>query len=66
MPAIRSDRSSSAMIPTSASSSPTCAAAAGVPMRKGTLARIEIDRPLRAGGGTLRWLLPPDQLKPER
>ena len=41
-------------------------AAAGVSMRKGTLARIEIDRPLRAGGGTLRWLVPPDQLKPDR
>jgi phosphohistidine phosphatase len=39
-------------------------AAAGVTMRKGTLARIEVDRPLRAGGGTLRWLLPPDALKP--
>jgi phosphohistidine phosphatase len=37
--------------------------AAGVAMRKGTLARIEIDRPLHAGGGTLRWLLPPDALK---
>ena len=37
--------------------------AAGVTMRKGALARIEIDRPLRAGGGTLRWLLPPDALK---
>lgn len=39
-------------------------ATAGVTMRKGALARIEIDRPLRAGGGTLRWLLPPDALKP--
>ena len=38
-------------------------AAAGVTMRKGALARIEIDRPLRAGGGTLRWVLPPDVLK---
>lgn len=38
-------------------------AAAGVAMRKGALARIEIDRPLHAGGGTLRWLLPPDALK---
>ncbi|HEX2469050.1 MAG TPA: histidine phosphatase family protein [Candidatus Limnocylindrales bacterium] len=41
-------------------------AAAGVTMRKGALARIEVDRPLRAGGGTLRWLLPPDLLKPAR
>ena len=38
-------------------------AAAGVAMRKGALARIEVDRPLHAGGGTLRWLLPPDALK---
>jgi phosphohistidine phosphatase len=37
-----------------------------IPMRKGALARIDIDRPLRAGGGTLRWLVPPDLLKPER
>ena len=41
-------------------------AAAGIPMRKGALARIELDRPLRPGGGTMRWLLPPDALKPER
>jgi len=40
--------------------------AAGVSMRKGTLARIEIERPLQAGAGTLRWLIPPDALKPER
>jgi phosphohistidine phosphatase len=38
-------------------------AAAGVTMRKGALARVEIDRPLRNGAGTLRWLLPPDALK---
>lgn len=38
-------------------------AAAGVTMRKGALARIEIDRPLRPGGGTLRWLIPPDALR---
>jgi phosphohistidine phosphatase len=37
-----------------------------VEMRKGALARIEIDRPLQAGAGTLRWLIPPDALKPER
>ena len=37
-----------------------------VPMRKGALARIEVGRPIRADGGTLRWLLPPDALKPER
>ena len=40
--------------------------AGGVSMRKGALARIEIDRPLVAGAGSLRWLLPPDALKPER
>lgn len=38
-------------------------AAAGVTMRKGALARIEVDRPLQPGGGTLRWLIPPDALK---
>jgi phosphohistidine phosphatase len=40
--------------------------AAGVELRKGALARIEIDRPLQAGTGTLRWLLPPDAIRPER
>lgn len=40
--------------------------AARLPMRKGALARIDIDRPLRAGGGTLHWLVPPDLLKPAR
>lgn len=32
-------------------------------LKKGGFARIEVDRPLRAGGGTLRWLVPPDALK---
>ncbi|HET9085097.1 MAG TPA: histidine phosphatase family protein [Candidatus Limnocylindrales bacterium] len=32
-------------------------------MKKGAFARIEVERPLRAGRGTLRWLLPPDALK---
>jgi phosphohistidine phosphatase len=32
-------------------------------MRKGAFARIEIERPLRAGRGTLRWLIAPDALK---
>ncbi len=36
------------------------------PMRKGALARIEIGWPLVAGGGTLRWLIPPDALRPGR
>ncbi|CAN5643402.1 hypothetical protein BH20CHL7_BH20CHL7_07750 [soil metagenome] len=40
--------------------------AAGVPMRKGAFARIETDRPLQPGSGTLRWLLAPDLLRPER
>jgi phosphohistidine phosphatase SixA len=44
----------------------TLCGADGISMRKGALARIEIDRPLVAGAGTLRWLLPPDALKPER
>ena len=39
---------------------------ANVPMRKGTFARIECDRPLRPGRGTLRWLIPPDALRSER
>jgi phosphohistidine phosphatase len=33
-----------------------------LPMRKGSLARIDIDRPLRGRSGTLRWLVPPDLL----
>lgn len=37
-----------------------------IPMRKGALARIDADRPLEPRGGTLRWLVPPDLLKPER
>jgi len=40
--------------------------AVGVPMRKGAFARIEVDRPFVPGTGTLRWLVPPDLLKPER
>ena len=35
-----------------------------VPMRKGALARIEVARPLTPGAGTLRWLVPPDLLRP--
>ena len=37
-----------------------------IPMRKGALARIDVERPLSAGAGELRWLLPPDLLKRER
>ncbi|MFL5779564.1 MAG: SixA phosphatase family protein [Chloroflexota bacterium] len=39
---------------------------ARVAMRKGAFVRIDVDRPLRAGGGTLRWLVPPDLLDPDR
>lgn len=38
--------------------------AGNVPMRKGALARIDIRRPLQPGRGELRWLLPPDLLRP--
>jgi phosphohistidine phosphatase len=37
-----------------------------VPLRKAALARIDADRPLAAGGGVLRWLVPPDLLGKER
>lgn len=39
---------------------------AGLPMRKGAFALVDVERPLAAGAGTLRWLVPPDLLKPER
>lgn len=32
-------------------------------MRKGALARVEIERPLQSRAGELRWLIPPDALK---
>jgi phosphohistidine phosphatase len=35
-------------------------------MKKGAFVRIDIERPLQPGRGTLRWLIPPDLLKPER
>jgi phosphohistidine phosphatase len=35
-----------------------------IPMRKGALARIDIERPIEAGRGVPRWLVPPDLLKP--
>jgi phosphohistidine phosphatase len=40
--------------------------ASDIPMRKGAFVRIEVDCPLQPGTGTLRWLIPPDLLKPER
>ena len=42
------------------------AGAGEIPMKKGALARIDIERPLEAGTGTLRWLVPPDLLTPGR
>ncbi len=36
---------------------------AELPMKKGALARIDVDRPLTAGGGQLRWLVPPGLLR---
>lgn len=44
----------------------TLCGAARVSMRKGALARIDAPRPLEPGGGTLRWLVPPDLLRPGR
>lgn len=41
----------------------TLAGAGRIPMRKGALARIDVARPLAAGSGTLRWLVPPDLLE---
>jgi len=40
--------------------------ASRVTMRKGAFARIDVPRPLEPGGGTLRWLVPPDLLRPDR
>jgi phosphohistidine phosphatase SixA len=34
-----------------------------VPLRKGALARIDGVRPISPGGGTLRWLIPPELLE---
>ena len=39
--------------------------AAQIPMKKGALARIDASRPLEPDRGTLRWLVPPDLLRPE-
>ncbi len=33
-----------------------------LPLKKGALIRIDVDRPLEPGTGTLRWLVPPDLL----
>ena len=36
---------------------------APISMRKGALARIDLERPLEPGSGELRWLVPPDLLR---
>ena len=38
--------------------------APNVEMKKGALARIDVERPVGPGRGDLRWLVPPDLLKP--
>lgn len=38
---------------------------APVRLRKGALARVDGERPLQPGAGTLRWLIPPDFLDPK-
>jgi phosphohistidine phosphatase SixA len=38
------------------------AGAQGLTLRKGALVRIDAPRPLREGGGVLRWLVPPELL----
>jgi phosphohistidine phosphatase len=35
---------------------------ADLPIRKGTLVRIDLERPIRPGAGVLRWFVPPDLL----
>lgn len=37
-----------------------------LPMRKGALARLEAPMPLAAGTAILRWLVPPDAIKPAK
>ncbi len=39
--------------------------ASRIPLKKGALARIDVERPLQPGGGVLRWLVPPDLLRTE-
>ena len=36
---------------------------APVPLRKGAFARIDVELPLAAGTGVLRWLLPPEAVR---
>jgi phosphohistidine phosphatase SixA len=42
----------------------TLAGLSELPLRKGALVRIDTARPLEAGAGSLRWLVPPDLLAP--
>jgi phosphohistidine phosphatase len=36
-----------------------------LPLKKGTLARLDTTLPLQPGGGSLRWLVPPDLIAEE-
>ena len=38
--------------------------APSIQIRKGSLARVDFEGPIAAGGGILRWLVPPDLLEP--
>ena len=42
----------------------TLSGTADMPMRKGAIARLDIAGRLEPGGGVLRWLVPPELLKP--
>ncbi len=35
-----------------------------LPLKKGALARIDVSLPVQVAGGILRWLLPPELLRP--
>ena len=43
----------------------TLVGVAEIPLSKGALARVDVERP-EAGGGALRWLVPPELLRAER
>jgi phosphohistidine phosphatase len=44
----------------------TLTGSSAVTMRKGSFVRIDVDRTLAPGAGSLVWLVPPDLLKPGR
>jgi len=44
----------------------TLTASSAVTMKKGAIVRIDAERPLAPGGGSLAWLVPPALLKPGR